>query len=442
VDSYVQSDEVETTDRATGDPKPRVIFVALVDNVGSERVIAEMAESGCRCALMSPPDYYCTKTKGLAQHFTLPKLPSVWLEALFVRRRLEAALRDWCPVLVLPLDDISAWLLRSLAVDASLDAALRQLLVTSLGSPEGYAASVSRLDLMQAASRLGIRKPKHWDAANLVAGETAPHPSDFPVFLKMEHTCGGAGVRIVRSENELVREMRSVNSLSPPKRLSSWAKRFLQAIAGFQRYSGDGVLVQSFADGIPAFRTVATWKGRVVAGLSFAAEKIDPELTGASTVVRRIENPEMNEAAAAVTASLGCSGIVAFDFMLDERRDRATLIEMNPRSVGSCHLGGLFGSDICGALVSQLTGSLAPLRPRVSDSRLVALFPKELERDPCSQYLHSPDVLHDIPVDEPEVIEAYLARLTRLHPSQAEMIKQIIQREVLKSSLPGTLTTC
>ncbi len=164
--------------------------------------------------------------------------------------------------------------------------------------------------------------------------------------------------------------------------------------------------------------------------MSFAAEKIHPEPTGASTVIRFVENREMEETAAALTAGLECSGFVSYDFMLDEERNQATLIEMNPRCVGSGHLGRLFGHDVCGALVAELTRSDISRPSKISTEKLVALFPKEVERDPASPYLKSPDVYHDVPVNESALMDTYLKKLVQAHPSQAHSIHQVIKRRV------------
>ncbi len=408
-------------------PNLRILFVALVNNVGSERVIAEMTNYGALCAVMSLPGYYCAKTRAVRRHFPLPKLPSVWLAALFVRRRLETATLDWRPALVVPLDDISAWLLRSLAVDSTVSRSLRDLLVKSFGSPNGYAAAVSRQDFMEVASQLGVRKPFHCQVTNAAAFNVR-EGWDFPLFLKTEHSCGGDGVSIAHHATELGRQLNSTRSPPLKRRLTSWAKRFLCPMAGFQGAAEAGVLIQSFAPGVPAFRTVAAWNGRVIAGMSLAAERIHPERTGASTVVRLVENREMDDTAAAMTAALGCSGFVSYDFMLDEEQGRASLIEMNPRCVGSSHLGRQFGHDICGALVAELAGSSAPKQLNPPTTKSVALFPKELERDPNSPYLHSLNVLHDVPRNDPDVIAAYLRRLTELHPSRAQAIVETVHR--------------
>src|SRR5579871_2441545 len=171
-------------DRSAVDLKPRILFVALVNNVGTERVISEMARQGVLCALISPHDFYCAKTQAVTRHFSIPGLSSVWLRALFVHHQLEAAALNWRAQLVLPLDDVAAWLLRSFAVDAAIDPTLRDLLVASFGLPKGYAASVNRLHFMEVASRLGVRKPNQWRASKLATGEIVPQESDFPLLIK------------------------------------------------------------------------------------------------------------------------------------------------------------------------------------------------------------------------------------------------------------------
>ncbi len=184
-------------------PKPRILFVALVNNVGCERIIAEMSRHGALCAVMSSQGYYCTKLECSSPYFPLPDLPSVWLTSQFVRRRLESAVLDWDPVLVVPLDDIAAWLLRSLAIDRSVTQKLRDLLVESLGSPGGYAASIHRGQLMQVAARIGVRKPRHWHVAMPAQDVDVSAGRDFPLFLKIDHTCGGDGVTAVNDVGEL-----------------------------------------------------------------------------------------------------------------------------------------------------------------------------------------------------------------------------------------------
>ncbi|MGA7658167.1 MAG: hypothetical protein WCA96_15515, partial [Methylocella sp.] len=96
-------------------PRVRLLFVARSNDLGSERIISGMARCGVECAVMSPSHYFCARTRSAKRHFSIPDHHGVWLGTLFVRHRLEDAIREWLPRLILPLDDISAWLLRSLA---------------------------------------------------------------------------------------------------------------------------------------------------------------------------------------------------------------------------------------------------------------------------------------------------------------------------------------
>ena len=410
--------------------KPRVLFVAIVNNVGCERVVVDMAQHGALCALISPPDFYAASVIGLTRHIPLPSFSSVWLTSLFVRRRLEQVVRDWSPELIVPLDDIAAWLLRSLVATRQLSAGAREILVRSLGAPHGYRTATSRHLLMELAARLGLRKPHHAAVTGAFADED---PSDddwsFPLFLKTEHTCGGFGVEVVQDRSQFAQRVAAQRrGGSGIRRLASTAKHALQRAAGFDLWASADMIAQTHAVGRPAFRTVSTWQGRVLAGVSFVAEQIHPEPTGASTVIRHVENQEMAETAAALTEALGCSGFVSFDFMLNTEDETATLIEMNPRCVGSCHLGQLFGQDLAGALMSEVSGRQHTLSAESADERLIALFPKELDRDPKSFYLSSSAVRHDVPSAEPALVAAHERDLVARHPADARLIRRHISQ--------------
>ncbi len=56
----------------------------------------------------------------------------------------------------------------------------------------------------------------------------------------------------------------------------------------------------------------------------------------------------------------------------------------------------------------------------------MALFPKELARDPAAPHLAASDVLHDVPWDEPAIVEAYRARLLARHPGAGPAVARAI----------------
>ena len=194
------------------------------------------------------------------------------------------------------------------------------------------------------------------------------------------------------------------------------AKRVMARAAGFAHEPGP-ILLQQFVPGSLAMRTVVAREGAVVDGISLQALRSHPEKR-ASTVLQPIQSPDMDEAARRLVAALGCSGFVSFDFILDPQ-GRAFVIEMNPRPIGSTHLGRLFGHDLGHAFLTgtpQKCDEAMPL-PAV---RAVALFPKELERDPSGAGLAGgSDILHDVPWDEPDVLAAYLRHLGKAYPAEA-----------------------
>jgi len=394
----------------------RVLFVSLTNDVGSERVVGEMAHCGVQCALVSPKGFYCAALAAITRHFPLPAHYGVRFGTLFVRARLERAAREWHPDLILPLDDLSSWLLRCLAVDRKTKPQVRQLLLRSLGPSSGYLAAISRSEFMNRAEALGLNKPLHYEVRDHGAALAAARQWGYPVVVKTEHSSGGVGVSIARNANELAKRLAAIEAGDRLRKIRQPIKRWVYRQAGFRTGPGAPTIIQSFVDGVPAFRTVAAWQGRVLAGASFVAVQVNPEPTGASTVVRHVENSSMNQAVIQMVSALECSGFVSFDFVLEMESGRASVIEMNPRSIGTTHLGRLFGADICGALVRVVSGGRAPMVSPQLTTELVALFPKELERNSNSPYLKSTTVYHDVPVDNPRLMSIYLRRVKKLNP--------------------------
>jgi len=130
----------------------------------------------------------------------------------------------------------------------------------------------------------------------------------------------------------------------------------------------------------------------------------------------------MDRASATMTAALGCSGFVSYDFMLDRETGRAALIEMNPRSVSSTHLGAVFGRDICGAFAPNCQAHRCGGAASADDSRCSPI-PEGIGARPEQPLLQSPHIIHDVPKDDPALVEAYLRLLTAVHPAKANELR-------------------
>lgn len=411
-------------------PNPRILFLSLTDYSWSHRPVAEFGRLGCECAVMSPPDFACAPTRFAAVHFRLPRHSGLWLGLLAAPSRLERAKRDWRPDLIVPLDDVSAWLLRGLATDHSVSADLRRLIEASLGSPAGYDAVCSRVRFLELAKRIGVRAPSS-RAVDKASAQAAAEAMGYPVMIKVDQTAGGYGVRIARDPAQLAEGMEACG-LGQGGLLRRGRRAMRRLVWRLGRLSATPAKIfelQQYIRGVPAMRTMAAWQGRVLAGASFVSECVDPQPFGASTTVRFIDHPEMDATTERLVAALGISGFVSFDFVIAETGGAAFVIECNPRVISSSHLGRLFGQDLCGALARQLGWPAAALETAASPKEApIALFPHEIARDPDSARLRSGSgILHDVPWDDPGVVQHCYRQLLQLHPGHAAAIARLLR---------------
>jgi hypothetical protein len=395
------------TGSAVSDRPPRVLIVALSDDLGCERVIPALADAGFECGLLCPKGFASTKLLSVSRHFSLPRWASLWTSTPFVRGALTRIMREWAPEFVVPLDDLTAWLLRGLAEDKRSGKTMRALLERSLGDPRGYAACVNRQAFMDLTQSLGVAKPGHQDASDIDSSLAAARRWGFPLVVKSDHTCGGVGVRLVRDEPELLSALSRVARPSFGRRLVMAVREQIRRLSGFNVDAPEGAIVQPFVPGPLAFRTAFAWKGQVLEGMSFIVEEMHPEPVGSGTVIRPIDNPEMSRSVEAIASALGYSGFLSVDFIVAERSGEAMTIELNARSIGSTHLGRLFGHDICGSAMIALGHAPPARQPMNENHAAVALFPKEIMRAPDSPYLSTPGVYHDIPASEPQLLDRY-----------------------------------
>lgn len=387
----------------------RILFLTISNDVGSDRIVSELGRQGGTCAVLGPQGCFASLSRFVAKRFVLPSSLGVWFATFRVRARLTHAIRAWRAQRVVPLDELSALVLRTIAVEKRTAPDIRAVLIRSFGRSEGYVASCHRLPLMRVAAQAGVSIPPFCEAAQIDSLGADP----FPLVVKRDHSSGSGGVAIVDRPAAL-------HSAMWRAKLKGGAKRVLARAAGFEHGEAP-ILVQRHVTGPLAMRTVVALDGVVLDGIDLMAVQSHPQKR-ASTVLEPIDCPGMADSARRLVAALGCSGFVSFDFIIDQG-GRPILIEMNPRPVGSMHLGRLFGHDLGRAFLEgkAISGDEAAPPSRI---RAVALFPKELERDHTGSYLEGRgEVHHDVPYDDPDVLAAYLAYLARTHPAEASSLQ-------------------
>ena len=401
----------------SGREQPRLLFVSLFNDVASDRIVAAMGRLGARCAVMSTPDAFAAQTPHAERVFPLPRRGGSWRRMLSFHRRFAAAVRSWRPDLVIPLDELSAQVLRGAELYASAGREMRALLEASFGRPDTLACDRHRL--VAKAAALAIATPTQVAVEHLGEARRVAASLGYPVVLKREQTCGGAGVQIVADEAALDAAFHRAAA-------KARAKRRVQRMLGRTPAAESPLVLQRFVEGPLAFRVVACKDGRVLDGVSFLSECVHPPVTGASTILQPISRPDMDAAAIALVGALGCSGFVALDFLLPAE-GTAVLIEMNPRPVASGHLGALVGHDIYAAMLASLGAPIRAAEPVAQAPARIALFPRELDRDPSGGGARPAEaMLHDVPWDDAASLAAHAAWLGRRHPEAALRVSHLL----------------
>lgn len=348
-----------------------------------------------------------------------------------LQRSLLRTIHAARPDFIIPCDDDAAIKLHHLHETCSASGkagAVRKLIERSLGTPASCSRAAARGELMALAQAEGVRIPV---AGRLfVKADLDPWiaQNGFPAVLKLDHSCGGQGVTVVRNNEQARKAFGNATQPSLIRALSDLILRRNPARL-LHRLSRERpvVTVQNFIVGTPANRAVACWQGEVFAGISVAALRTQGS-SGPATVIQVIDNEEMSEAARRMVRALGVSGFCGLDFVIEASTGAAHLIEINPRATPISHLPLGPGQDLPAALVARLKGEPVPWGAAVVKDQVIAMFPGEWRRDSRSPYLHTAS--HDVPWEEMELVRdcvsppwedrGWIARLrARMNPKRA-----------------------
>jgi hypothetical protein len=296
------------------------------------------------------------------------------------------------------------------------DVEVRALIERSLGDPDEYAITNARAAVMAAADHLGIAIPvtQSIHTRDDLRRRAAVHP--FPWVLKVDGSWGGVGVRIVATLAEAERAFADLSRRFRPlyglRRLILGRDPFW--LAPWMHQPPGRVSVQQFISGRPANCVIAAWRGAALDGI--AVDVIASEgRTGPASIVRRVRDGRMMEAAARLVETFRLSGLIGFDFLIEDATGRAILLEMNARATPIAHLRLGRGHDPVAALVSRLTGVATEAREAETLCPVIALFPQ------AEQQFHGQAILagaySDAPPEDPRLVRALMRRrVTRRAP--------------------------
>jgi len=358
----------------------------------SARLATAFLHHGCTVSAICPNGHFLALVPGIGKLYPYSGIRSL--------QSLRKAMVSSQPDLIVPCDDSVTMQLHALHAE---DPSLRGLIERSLGDPASFPVVESRGRLLQLASELGIRIPVTKPASEI---REWPHPL---TVLKTDGSSGGEGVAITRDGAE--REA-ALGRLRKPLTLAMATKRFVVnrnpvALWLWRTKSEPDVTVQEFIEGCPANTMIACWKGEVLA--SITVEGLSTQgATGSSTVVRLIQNAEIDRASRKIALALGISGFAGLDFILEPSFEggtpKAYLIELNPRCTQLGHLVQPHQADLAGILAAKVGGrnpNEVPILDPIAD-KVISFFPQALAWN--SDNPHLIRGFHDIPVNAPELV--------------------------------------
>lgn len=375
-----------------------VIQIALDNWLSSARLPAALRAAGLEVIALCGPESPLQLTRHISSHVILG-------EASDFISQLERVVERHDPVALIPSDERSLRRLHAIATAGLCSPRLLELLRRSLGRPEGYATLTSKWATGELAQRLHIPVPRQERARTAAEAVAFARSIGFPIILKRENTYGGMGCIVCRSEAQI---RLAVTKL----RVKRFYDRFgwtARAESSRARHTQEAIIVQRFHEGPLAFSACLAVDGKLVGGLTVVAEQVNPTPTGASTVIRALDRPDMLAISSKLIEATGCSGFVGVDFILDKKTGQPYLLEINARVTPLCHVAGLLGTDLCAAFAESFAGIETGIQSRQKIER-VAFFPDEWSRDPLSPYLKTAH--HDIPIDD-EALVAYAHRRLR-----------------------------
>lgn len=385
---------------------PTLLYVASESWFSSTRLLPFLRDAGFVTVAVCVPDSLVAASRHVDARIVVPAAGM----ATAVR---EAHARHGA-TLVVPADEAAMTLLHRLAADRSPEGApLAATLARSLGAIAARPDALGKRAINGRAAALGIPVPSQLVTAWPHEARAFARRVGYPVVLKKDNTYGGIGVRRCDGDADLLGgwlwlQARSRIGRGAARAIGLAGRGLAGPLIGRLGQAATPLIAQPFLSGPLAFRSFVADQGRVLAGLTGVAETVDPPPFGASSVVRFVDHPGIEQATASLVADLGLSGFGGIDFILDDATGEAQLLELNPRVTPICHLGRALGVDLCAALHALATGAPVPAQASVTE-RVVALFPNELQRDPGAALLATAS--HDMPLDDPDVIDAWLATL-------------------------------
>lgn len=302
---------------------------------------------------------------------------------------MSELVREIDAMAIFPCDDFACAVLNIIVgwpTNVQKFSALQQLIKKWVGSSPGLRLRSKSLDDVKC---LGFRTPKQ-----IIVNQKTTKPAQLevlgqPIVVKVDISSCGMGVSTSINAGEAIK-----------------AAIGMSADPHVQICNGN-VVAQEFLSGSSASVSFSAHNGRMLDAFSYLIVERLPAPFGASSVIKIEHMNDIISMARRIVKFYSYSGFGGIDFIIPDDGSRPAFIEFNSRQTRTTHLGGLVGADLCSAMASALTGTDYIPRYGRGETKTVALFPFEWQRDQHSPYLYQSH--HDVPWRDPKITAALLA---------------------------------
>jgi len=374
----------------------KILLAASTGWPSAARYAGGFVAAGCDVDALSPAHAPVLASRYVTRHFKY--------RALFPLASLSKAIRESKADLIVSCDDRAVAQLVALyreEIAQKSNSPIATLIERSLGRPLEYPRIVSRHEALMAMRDMGVRAPESLPVAHEFEIDACLDKIGLPAVLKSDGSWGGEGVIIARTREDAHAAWRKL--AHPPSRFRSLARTLKRRDAHHLREAltpaARSVSLQKFIAGKPAASAFAAIEGRLAAHIAYDVLEAHGTI-GPPNIIRRVDCPQIREAARKVAAYFGLSGLHGLDFIRDADGE-VHLIEINPRATQGGTLPFGAGRDLPSALAAMLgTGGI---REAIGND-VVAFFPRAWQCEETRGWLASAH--HDIPWDDPAVLRA------------------------------------
>jgi hypothetical protein len=420
--------EDEAARPAGGLLQPSVLIVVAKWWSLSARLAAELVRHGWRVSVLCPAGHPIVHVRNLARVERYSGIRSLSC--------LSQTVKSVSPDLIIPCDDGVVAQLHALH---ELAPSLRPLIEASLGAPTSFPIVRSRRLLLEVAAALGVPVPETRRVASEEEAALWHQRGRDTTVLKLDGESGGNGVRLCNSLDAAAAAWRE---LSVPPNLATGVKRLTigrdPLAIWLSTHEPAEITQQRFVEGRPANTMVACLNGEVLAEVSVVVLATDGP-AGAATIIQRINDPRMAQAAKLLAHRLQLTGFFGLDFMIDGCTGIPYLIEMNPRCTQLGHLEFPDQGSLAGVFTAKWRGAPLPAADKPIRVERIALFPQAVKTLlPGSRLLEGAHL--DVPSDQPALatelkLDSWPERrwVARLY----HMVRPMVQAAAVEYDLAG-----